>query len=124
MNHMKKLINKVAVISGGSSGIGLATARLLISEGASVAIIGRDAQKLDNVAKTLGKKALVISADVSSLQDIDLALEKVKTVYGKIDILFANAGISECPPVLETEEAFFDYGGVTPQKVGIVRELY
>jgi len=105
---MKKLENKIAVITGGSSGIGLATAKQMLAEGAKVVIVGRDQQKLDAAAKELGGNVLTISADVSNVKGINLLVGKVKSVYANIDVLFANAGMSECPPVLETDEAFFD----------------
>jgi len=105
---MKKLADKVALITGGSSGIGLATAKLMIAEGASVVIVGRDADKLAHAAKELGGDVLTISADASCLTSIEKIIQKVKETYGRIDILFANAGMSDCPPIFETEEPFFD----------------
>jgi NAD(P)-dependent dehydrogenase (short-subunit alcohol dehydrogenase family) len=105
---MRKLEQKLAVISGGSSGIGLATAKLMILEGARVAIIGRDPQRLERAAKELGGQVLTINEDASSVEGIEAIIEKVQLNFGKIDILFANAGMSECPPLFDTNEYFFD----------------
>jgi NAD(P)-dependent dehydrogenase (short-subunit alcohol dehydrogenase family) len=108
MKMMNRLENKVAVITGGSSGIGLATAKLMIAEGAKVVIVGRNTEKLKIAKDELGGDVLTVSADASSIDGIENIIEKVKEVFGHIDVLFANAGMSECPPVLETDEHFFD----------------
>ena len=105
---MKKLANKTALITGGSSGIGLATAKLMAAEGAEVIIVGRDNQKLTNAIKEIGYKVITISADASTVNGIENIIKQVQDTHGSIDILFANAGISECPPVLETDESFFN----------------
>lgn len=105
---MNTLKNKIALITGGSSGIGLATAKLMIEEGARIAIVGRDAKKLEAAANEIGGDVVTISADASSLTGIRTIIEKVKETHGHIDVLFANAGMSECPPILETDEHFFD----------------
>lgn len=105
---MDLLKDKVALITGGSSGIGLATAQAMIEAGAKVIIAGRNQQRLDAAIAVLGDHAMAIRADVSSVAAIEKMLLQIKSTYGRIDILFANAGMSECPPVLATDEYFFD----------------
>ena len=94
---MGKLEGKVAVITGGSSGIGLATAQQFISEGAYVFIAGRRQNELDTAVKQIGKNNNVtgVQGDVSNLADLDRLYAAVKEQKGSIDILFANAGIDE-----------------------------
>ena len=94
---MGKLEGKVAVITGGSSGIGLATAQQFISEGAYVFIAGRRQNELDTAVKQIGKNNNVtgVQGDVSNLADLDRLYAAVKEQKGRIDILFANAGIDE-----------------------------
>lgn len=98
--------NKVAVITGGNSGIGLETAKKLSSEGAKVAICGRDLKTLNQVADQYG--FLAIKVDVSNLLDIDNFYREVASSLGKIDLLFANAGIYKSISLLETTEALYD----------------
>jgi NAD(P)-dependent dehydrogenase (short-subunit alcohol dehydrogenase family) len=103
-----KLQGKVAVVTGGNSGIGLATAKRLQEEGARVAISGRSQKTLDEASKILGKDALVFKADVSVLGDIDKFYQAVAQKFGKIDVLFVNAGVAKFGPVSAADESHFD----------------
>lgn len=105
---MKTLEGKIAVVTGGNSGIGLATAKLLRQEGARVAISGRDQTTLDTAANEIGEGTLAIRSDVSKLEDLDALFTKIKKVFGKIDILFANAGVAKFAPIGDTDEKLFD----------------
>lgn len=104
-----KLLNKVAVITGGNSGIGRATAQLFKESGATVVIIGRNEKSLQEVQTELGGDTLALKADVSNAVEIEKAMAQVNQRFVRIDVLFANAGISECPPIQETDETFFDH---------------
>jgi NAD(P)-dependent dehydrogenase (short-subunit alcohol dehydrogenase family) len=97
-----RLKDKVAIITGGNSGIGLATARRFMDEGARVAIVGRDASRLQQAAEELGDGVLVIQADVADYNAIPIAVQKVVSHFGTLDILFANAGIASSTPVGST----------------------
>jgi NAD(P)-dependent dehydrogenase (short-subunit alcohol dehydrogenase family) len=110
---MKKLEGKVAVITGGSSGIGLATAQRFIDEGAYVFITGRRQSELDTAVKQIGKNennnnVTGVQGDVSNLADLDRLYATVKEQKGRIDILFANAGVGELVPLGKISEAHFD----------------
>jgi NAD(P)-dependent dehydrogenase (short-subunit alcohol dehydrogenase family) len=105
---MKRLEGKVAVVTGGNSGIALATAKQFRDEGARVAITGRNQKTLDEAAKELGKDALVLQADVSRLADADRLFSAVEKRFGKIDILFVNAGVAKFVPVNEVDEEHYD----------------
>lgn len=105
---MAKLEGKVAVITGGSSGIGLATAKLFQEEGARVAIVGRDREVLDRAVTELGPQALAVAADVAKLDDLDRLYRAVGDRFGRIDILFANAGIARLGSVETVDEAVYD----------------
>jgi NAD(P)-dependent dehydrogenase (short-subunit alcohol dehydrogenase family) len=104
----KRFEGKVVVITGGSSGIGLATAKLFHDEGAKVAITGRDQKKLDEAAKAIGSSTLAVKADVSKLADLDRLFALVKEKFGNIDVLFANAGVAKFMPAAEATEQVFD----------------
>jgi NAD(P)-dependent dehydrogenase (short-subunit alcohol dehydrogenase family) len=105
---MKRLQGKVAVITGGNSGIGLASAQRLKEEGARVAITGRSQKTLDEAVKLLGSDILAIQSDVSKAGEIEKVYEAVSKRFGKIDILFANAGVAKFLPVNEVTEAHYD----------------
>jgi NAD(P)-dependent dehydrogenase (short-subunit alcohol dehydrogenase family) len=99
--------DKVVVITGGSSGIGLAAARAFSREGARLAIVGRGAEALAAIGAEI-PDALTIAADVGQIPEIEHVMSEVERHHGGIDVLFANAGMSECPPLGETDGAFFD----------------
>src|ERR1700691_3242360 len=99
---------KTVVMTGGNSGIGLATAKMFHEEGAKVAISGRDQKTLDEAVKAIGADTLAVKADVSKLADIEKFFAQVKTKFGKIDALFANAGVAKFAPVGDSTEQLFD----------------
>jgi NAD(P)-dependent dehydrogenase (short-subunit alcohol dehydrogenase family) len=103
-----KLEGKIAVITGGSSGIGLATAKRFVAEGAYVFITGRRQSELDAAVSEIGKNVTSIQSDVSNLADLDKLYNTVKEQKGHIDILFANAGIGEFAPLGEISEEHVD----------------
>jgi NAD(P)-dependent dehydrogenase (short-subunit alcohol dehydrogenase family) len=103
-----RLKGKTAFITGGNSGIGLATARRFIAEGATVAIAARNQKTLDAARAELGDKLLPIQADLQDVQAIDRAVKQAATAFGKIDIVFANAGIGGLTPVGDAEPEGFE----------------
>jgi NAD(P)-dependent dehydrogenase (short-subunit alcohol dehydrogenase family) len=105
---MKKLEGKIAVITGGNSGIGLATAQRFVSDGAYVFITGRRQSELDEAVKQIGTNVSGIQGDVSNLADLDRLYSTVKKEKGRIDTLFANAGVGELVPLEAITEAHFD----------------
>ena len=105
---MKRLEGKVAVVTGGNSGIGLATARRFAEEGAHIFITGRRQAELDAAVKLIGKQATGVRGDVASLSDLDSLYAEVKRQQGRIDILFANAGSAELAPLGAITEEHFD----------------
>jgi NAD(P)-dependent dehydrogenase (short-subunit alcohol dehydrogenase family) len=104
---MGKYSNKVAVITGGSTGIGFATARHFTAEGGKAIITGRSARSLERAAAELGPEAVALVADTSKLADIDRLVEKVKALGG-IDFLFVNAGVARMSPLEAESEASYD----------------
>jgi NAD(P)-dependent dehydrogenase (short-subunit alcohol dehydrogenase family) len=105
---MQALQGKVAVITGGNSGIGLATAKRFVAEGAFVFITGRRQAELDKAAKEIGKNVVAVMCDISKLEDLDRLYEEVATRKGKIDILFANAGMVEAVETPAATPEHFD----------------
>jgi NAD(P)-dependent dehydrogenase (short-subunit alcohol dehydrogenase family) len=105
---MARLEGKVAVVTGGNSGIGLATAKRFQQEGAKVAISGRSRQTLDEAVRTIGNGVLAVQADVAKLADIDKLYAEVSQKLGKIDVLFVNAGVAKFAPLAETSESTYD----------------
>ncbi len=103
-----KLAGKVAVVTGGNSGIGLATAERFAAEGAQVFLTGRRREELDAAVERVGHGAVAVQGDVSDLADLDRLYATVKDRAGRVDVLFANAGIGELAPVAEVTEAHFD----------------
>jgi len=106
--HAGKLEGKVALITGGNSGIGLATAKQFVNEGAYVFITGRREAELAAAKKQIGKNVTAIQGDVSNLDDLDRLFVQIKKEKGKIDIVFANAGVARYAPLGTITEDFFD----------------
>jgi NAD(P)-dependent dehydrogenase (short-subunit alcohol dehydrogenase family) len=104
----KRFEGKTVVVTGGNSGIGLATAKLFHDEGAKVAISGRDQKTLDEAVKIIGPGTLAVKADVAKLADIDKLFSEVTAKFGKIDAIFANAGIAKFAPAAASSEQMFD----------------
>lgn len=105
---MARLQNKTALITGGTTGIGLATARQFLAEGARVAITGQDAGRVAEAAQQLGSGAIAIRANVSSAEDMQAVATRLQSEFGGLDILFANAGIAKVRPLAEVDEAHID----------------
>jgi NAD(P)-dependent dehydrogenase (short-subunit alcohol dehydrogenase family) len=105
---MKRLEGKAALVTGGNSGIGLASAKRLHEEGARVVITGRSLKTLDAAVSAIGTGTLAIQSDVSKIDDIDRLFSTVASKLGKIDVLFANAGIAKFAPYAVSPETLFD----------------
>jgi len=105
---MGKLQGKVAVVTGGNSGIGLATAKRFAEEGAKVVITGRREKELKEAAASIGKNVMAVAGDVTRLDDLDRLYAAVKAEHGHIDVLFVNAGWGEIAPGQTATEAHFD----------------
>ena len=105
---MGKLDGKTALITGGTSGIGFATAKLFAEEGARVAITGQDKGRLYEAVGDLGEDVLPIRAEMSSLSDIEAMVEEVRESFGALDVLFVNAGVTWAAPFAEVDEEAFD----------------
>ena len=105
---MKRLEGKVAVVTGGNSGIGLATAKRFQEEGARVAISGRSKKTLDEAVRTIGNGVVAIQADVAKLEELDKLYAEVSRKLGKIDVLFVNAGVAKFGTIAEMPESAYD----------------
>src|SRR5271156_6685209 len=108
MTETKKLPGKIAVITGGTTGIGLATAKLFVEEGAYVFITGRRQKELDEAAAAIGSDVFGVQGDIAKLADLDRLYDTVSKVKGRIDIVFANAGVGEFVPFGAVTEEHFD----------------
>src|SRR5258708_11368292 len=107
MAESKKLQGKVTVITGGTTGIGLATAKLFVKEGAYVFITGRRQRELDQAVKAIGGNVTGVQGDIAKLTDLDRLYETVAT-KGRIDVIFANAGVAEFSSLDKITEEHFD----------------
>ena len=105
---MSKLSGKVALVTGGNGGIGLATAKRFVAEGATVFITGRRQKELDSAAREIGDGVVAIQGDIANLADLDRMFATIQAHSGRLDILFANAGIGEFVPLGQITEAHFD----------------
>ena len=103
-----RLSGKIALITGGTTGIGFATAQLFQNEGARVIVTGHNPKTVEDAQKALGPNALVVASDASSLADADALMEIISEKFGRLDILFANAGTVQFAPVEQVDESFFD----------------
>lgn len=108
MQTQRKLDQKVALITGGNSGIGLATAKLFAEQGARVIITARSSDTFRQAQSELGKQFDVVQTDVSKPTEIDRLYAHIRSKYGALDVVFANAGVALFRPTSEVDEAFFD----------------
>ena len=108
MSRLQRLANKTAVITGASTGLGLATAQAFIHEGARVLITGKDEARLNAAAQQLGPAAIAVRADVRRLEDLDALATRVRENFGALDVLFANAGIAGIVSLEQVTEAYYD----------------
>ena len=104
----QKLAGKIALVTGGTSGLGLATAKRFVAEGATVVVTGRRQAELDAAVRELGGSTLGVRGDVASLADLDRLYAAIRAAFGRLDIVFANAGGGAFVPLGEVTEAHFD----------------
>jgi NAD(P)-dependent dehydrogenase (short-subunit alcohol dehydrogenase family) len=105
---MRRFTNKIVVITGGTSGIGLAAAKQFIKEGAKVVVTGRSPQSVGDAQNEIGANGVAIAADVTKSDELDTMFQQVREKYGRIDVLYVNAGIAKLGWVAETTEDVFD----------------
>src|SRR5258705_7407578 len=105
---MSRLKEKIAVITGANSGIGLASARRFVAEGAHVYITGRRQEELDKAIQAIGAGMTAVQGDVSDLEDLDRLFARVRSDHGRIDVLFANAGLGATEPLGKITESAYD----------------
>src|SRR5260370_29426395 len=105
---MKRLEGKVAVITGGSSGIGYATAKAFVNEGATVYITGRRKEALEAAATKIGQGCIPVAGDGANLENIQKLYEQIRSERGRVDIVFANAGIGELASIGQIDEGHYD----------------
>ncbi|NEO98607.1 MAG: SDR family oxidoreductase [Symploca sp. SIO2E9] len=105
---MSRLEGKTALITGATSGIGLATAKLFHKEGARLVITGQNQERLNQAAQELGSETLAIRVDVRSLADIETMVSKIESHFGSLDVLFVNAGIAKLGPMIDASEELID----------------
>ena len=107
---MSRLDGKIAVVTGGSAGMGLATAKLFVEAGARVIITGRDQAALDAAVRSIGRDVEAIRSDVSKTADLEALRAHVEKRYGRVDVIFANAGTAKPGPFEQVTEEDFDFG--------------
>lgn len=105
---MFDLNGKTAVITGGASGIGLATAQAFVDAGATVILFSRNRAQLEDAQRALGERASIVQGDVTKLEDLDRLYQEAAARHGKIDVVVANAGVAKFAPVASADEAHFD----------------
>ncbi|MFV1872489.1 MAG: SDR family oxidoreductase [Oleiphilus sp.] len=105
---MGRLTGKTALITGGTTGIGYATAKLFLAEGAKVAITGQNAARIADAQESLGAGVIAMCADVSSIKDMTTVAKRLEAEFGKLDVLFANAGIAKPSPFSDVDDANID----------------
>lgn len=103
-----RLKGKIALITGGTSGIGLATAQLFQNEGAQVIVTGRNPNTVEDAQRALGPSAVVVRSDASNLADTDVLMKTVAEKFGRLDVVFANAGVAQFAAIGHVDESFFD----------------